>query len=76
MTTLPEPVIYWTKATKIKYLNHSKLYEALKQLRLSGLASGLDLQLQETTGNNLAHEEFLELLVQDELNLCEQRTIQ
>jgi|TARA_R110002167_G_C12680250_1_gene651426 DNA replication protein DnaC len=57
-------------------MNHPKLYQALKQLRLSGLASCLDLRLQEATGNNLAHEEFLELLVQDELNIREQRTIQ
>lgn len=57
-------------------MNHPKLYQALKQLRLSGLASCLDLRLQEATGNNLAHEEFLELLLQDELNIREQRTIQ
>jgi len=57
-------------------MNHPKLYQALKQLRLSGLASSLDLRLQEATGNNLTHEEFLELLVQDELNIREQRTIQ
>ena len=56
-------------------MNHPQLHQALKQLRLSGLASSLDLRLQEAIGNNLAHEEFLELLLQDELNIREQRTI-
>ena len=56
-------------------MNHPHLHQSLKQLRLSGLASSLDLRLQEAVGNNLAHEEFLELLLQDELNIREQRTI-
>jgi len=56
-------------------MNHPQLHQTLKQLRLSGLASSLDLRLQEARGNNLAHEEFLELLLQDELNVREQRMI-
>ena len=55
-------------------MNHPNLYQALSKLRLSGLASSLDLRLQEAIGNNLAHEEFLELVLQDELNVREQRT--
>lgn len=56
-------------------MNHPQLRQSLRQLRLGGLASSLDLRLQEAIGNNLAHEEFLELLLQDELNIREQRTI-
>jgi DNA replication protein DnaC len=57
-------------------VNHPNLHQALSKLRLSGLASCLDLRLQEAIGNNLAHVEFLELILQDELNIREQRTIQ
>jgi DNA replication protein DnaC len=48
----------------------------LKQLRLSGLASSLPVRLQEARGNNLSHEEFLELILQDELNVREQRLLE
>ena len=57
-------------------MNHPNLHQALTKLRLSGLASSLDVRLQEAIGNNLAHEEFLELILQDELNIREQRTIE
>lgn len=56
-------------------MNHPSLHQSLQKLRLSGLASTLDLRLQEARGNNLAHEEFLELLLQDELNVRHQRMI-
>ena len=56
-------------------MNHPSLHKSLQTLRLSGLASSLDLRLQEARGNNLAHEEFLELLLQDELNVRHQRMI-
>jgi DNA replication protein DnaC len=56
-------------------MNHPSLQQTLQKLRLSGLASTLDLRLQEARGNNLAHEEFLELLLQDELNVRHQRMI-
>ncbi len=39
----------------------------LKKLRLSGSARTLDLRLQEARSNGLAHEEFLELILQDEM---------
>src|SRR6266852_6569596 len=45
----------------------------LKQLRLSGLAGTLSLRLQEAAANRLSHEEFLEILLQDELNVRQQR---
>jgi DNA replication protein DnaC len=52
------------------------LQHALRKLRLSGLASSLDLRLREARGNNLDHLEFLELLLQDELNVRRQRMIE
>lgn len=51
------------------------LQHVLRSLRLSGLASSLDLRLREARGNNLDHLEFLELLLQDELNVRRQRMI-
>ena len=56
-------------------MNHPSLHQSLQKLRLSGLATTLDLRLQEARGNNLTHEEFLELLLQDELNVRHQRMI-
>jgi hypothetical protein len=44
------------------------LISNLKRLRLSGLASILEVRLQEATGNQLNHLEFLELIVNDELD--------
>lgn len=52
------------------------LQHALRKLRLGGLASSLDLRLREARGNNLDHLEFLELLLQDELNVRRQRMIE
>lgn len=52
------------------------LQHALRKLRLSGLASSLDLRLREARGNNLDHLEFLELLLQDEMNVRRQRMIE
>ncbi len=40
---------------------------ALKRLRLSGLADSLEIRLQEAAGNRLSHQDFLELILQDEL---------
>lgn len=47
----------------------------LRKLRLSGAAQTLDLRLQEARGNNLSHEEFFELVLQDELNIRKDRMI-
>ena len=46
-----------------------------KQLRLSGLLSSLELRLQEAEANRLPHSEFLELLLQDEINIRHQRLL-
>jgi DNA replication protein DnaC len=51
------------------------LMQTLKQLRLSGLASSLEVRLSEATGNRLDHAEFLELILQDELNVRSSRQI-
>lgn len=47
----------------------------LRKLRLSGAAQTLDIRLQEARGNNLSHEEFFELVLQDELNIRKERLI-
>jgi DNA replication protein DnaC len=52
------------------------LHESLKKLRLSGLAASLDVRLTEARGNHLEHEEFLELLVADELAVRSSRLVQ
>ena len=54
---------------------NATLSDALKQLRLSGLASSLDVRLQEAVGNSLNHAEFLELILQDEMLVRQQRRI-
>jgi DNA replication protein DnaC len=43
------------------------LRKTLKQLRLSGLLESLEVRLQEAAGHGLSHGEFLELILQDEL---------
>ena len=43
------------------------LRNALKKLRLSGLAQSLEIRLQEAAGHGLNHLEFLELILQDEM---------
>lgn len=48
----------------------------LKKLRLSGMAQCLDVRLQEATSNHLSHGEFLELIVQDELLVRQDRQIE
>lgn len=52
---------------------NESLQTALKRLRLSGLASSLEVRLQEASGNGLNHVEFLELILQDELAIRSER---
>ena len=52
------------------------LKEACRQLRLSGLAGSLALRVQEATSHQLPHVQFLELLLQDELNVRAQRQLE
>lgn len=51
------------------------LSEALKHLRLSGLSSTLDVRLAEAQSNRLAHAEFLELVLADELAVRQERQV-
>jgi DNA replication protein DnaC len=52
------------------------LMKPLRLLRLSGLAQSLDVRLQEAGANRLSHAEFLELILQDELNIRNQRMLE
>lgn len=51
------------------------LETALRKLRLSGLASTLEVRLQEAASNRLNCAEFLELVLQDELSIRKERLI-
>lgn len=53
----------------------SLLHSTLRQLRLSGLSQSLEVRLQEATAGRLSHAEFLELILQDELNVRHQRLL-
>ncbi|MBN2211835.1 MAG: IS21-like element helper ATPase IstB [Sedimentisphaerales bacterium] len=55
---------------------NESLLTSLKQLRLSGLARSLDVRLQEAAGHSLTHAEFLELILQDELLIRNERLIE
>jgi len=52
---------------------NATLSDALKRLRLSGLARVLDIRLQEAVGAQLSHAEFLELILADELIIRHER---
>jgi DNA replication protein DnaC len=52
------------------------LRTTLRQLRLSGLAASLEVRLQEAQANRLSHIEFLELILQDELAVRDQRKLE
>jgi DNA replication protein DnaC len=54
-------------------MNTTNLETTLKQLRLSGLCQTLSVRLQEAAANRLGHAEFLELILQDELNVRHER---
>ena len=49
---------------------------ALRQLRLSGMAKTLEVRLQEAAGNRLSHQEFLELILKDELAVRTSRLVE
>ena len=54
---------------------NATLADTLKTLRLSGLAASLEIRLQEATANRLTHAEFLELILQDELSVRQDRLV-
>jgi hypothetical protein len=52
------------------------LVNALRLLRLSGLLATLETRLQEAAASRLAHVEFLELILQDELRVRKDRQLE
>ena len=48
---------------------NTHLDENLKQLRLPGIRQNLTIRLKEAQASQLSHEQFLELLIQDEMAL-------
>ena len=54
---------------------NQNLVHYARQLRLSGLISSLAVRLEEARTHQLPHEQFLELVFQDELNIRQQRLI-
>jgi DNA replication protein DnaC len=51
------------------------LKQHVQSLHLSGLLNSLELRLQEAEANRLPYAQFLELLLQDEINVRHQRLI-
>ncbi|MGD1032579.1 MAG: IS21-like element helper ATPase IstB [Opitutaceae bacterium] len=54
----------------------NQLQTILHDLRLSGLGETLPVRLQEAASSRLTHEEFLTLVLHDEVNVRRQRQIQ
>jgi len=54
---------------------NERLLSMLREVRLSGLTQSLDVRLQEAAGHQLSHAEFLELILQDELLVRQERLI-
>ena len=55
---------------------NNQLIQSARLLRLSGLLSTLKMRLQEATSHQLPHAQFLELILQDELNVRSHRQIE
>jgi DNA replication protein DnaC len=54
---------------------HQNLKTQARTLRLSGLLENLEMRLQEAEAHRLPYAQFVELILQDELNVREQRGI-
>jgi len=54
---------------------NDNLKRTLTELRLSGMGLSIEVRLQEARANNLDYEEFLELALQDEMNVRNDRQI-
>ena len=52
------------------------LQATLRKLRLSGLAQSLEVRLQEARTHQLSHDEFLEMILQDELAVRADRQLE
>jgi DNA replication protein DnaC len=55
---------------------NDSLRKTLRELRLSGLLESLEIRLQEAAGHRLSHVEFLELILQDELAVRDDRKLE
>lgn len=55
---------------------NQSLRVAMNRLHLSGMAASMDVRLQEAAGHQLPHGEFLELALQDELLVRDQRQVE
>ena len=55
---------------------NQNLVQSARKLRLSGLLLSLEMRLQEAVSHQLSAEQFLELVLQDELNVRAQRRIE
>ena len=56
-----------TRLSFQEFFMNEHLRTTLRQLRLSGLASSLEVRLHEAQANGLSHLDFLELILQDEV---------
>jgi DNA replication protein DnaC len=56
-------------------MNNQTLKRHAQKLQLSGLLGSLDLRLQEAEGNRLPYSQFLELVLQDELDVRASRLV-
>jgi DNA replication protein DnaC len=54
---------------------NESLQTAITRLRLSGMAASLEVRLQEAAGHHLGHGEFLEMVLQDELLVRNERLV-
>lgn len=54
---------------------NTNLISTMKSLHLAGAVSTLQVRLQEASANRLGHEEFLELLLKDEVNVRTDRRV-
>lgn len=54
---------------------NAQMTQNLRRLRLSGILNTLEIRLQEARANTLGHAEFLELVLQDELTLRDDRAL-
>jgi DNA replication protein DnaC len=55
---------------------NQNITHSARKLRLSGMLLTLPMRLQEATSHQLAHEQFLELIFQDELNVRAHRKVE
>src|SRR5438045_1051568 len=55
---------------------NQNLVQSARKLRLSGLLLSLEMRLQEAASHQLSHEQFLELVLQDELNVRAHRRVE